>query len=70
MAVPVFRSWTSYLLPIHRVKKYYGEKYAIFFLFFTHYQAFLLYPSAFGIALFIHQISDYVRGPSNKHAGE
>lgn len=35
----------KYLEPIHFLRRYYGEKYAFFYLFFYHYIAYLTFPA-------------------------
>jgi len=54
-----FGNWCKYLDPIHMVKRYYGEKFAFYFMFFVHYQALLWVPAIIGMCLFGYQMSFY-----------
>ena len=48
-----------YIQPIHLLKKYYGEKFAFYFVYFMHYQGQLILPSILGILLFSYQMYWY-----------
>ena len=54
----VFQSekWSKYIQPIHLLKKYYGEKFAFYFIYFVHYQGQLIVPSIVGVILFSYQM--------------
>ena len=47
----IFGNWTKYSQPIQLIKKYYGEKFAFYFLFFCTYQSHLMVPAFFGSLL-------------------
>ena len=47
-------NWYKYCEPIHLVKKYYGERFSFYFLYFSTYQAFLRLPAFFGLILFVY----------------
>ena len=47
-------NWSAYIQPIHLLKKYYGEKFAFYFVYFMHYQGQLILPSLLGLCLFTY----------------
>jgi len=44
---------TKNIEPIHFMRRYYGEKFAILYLFFNHYVAYLTIPAIAGIVMFM-----------------
>lgn len=48
--------WFNNLKPINLIANYYGEKYALQFLFLVHHIAWLLVPSVLGTILFAYQV--------------
>lgn len=48
--------WLRFAQPIHLVKKYYGERFAFYFMFFLTYQAWLFLPAIAGLAIFGYQM--------------
>lgn len=60
-------NWYKYCEPIHLVKKYYGERFAFYFLYFSTYQAFVRVPAFFGLVLFVYQMVRYSSGDLTLH---
>ena len=44
---------TKHLEPIHLLRRYYGEKFAFFYLFFFHYIAYLTIPAVISVLLLV-----------------
>jgi hypothetical protein len=49
----VYGEWEKYKQPIELIKRYYGERFAFYFMFFCTYQAHVIIPSFFGLILAI-----------------
>jgi len=67
MKTLVWGNWYKYCEPIHLLKKYYGERFAFYFLFFSTYQAWLFWPSFLGLILFCYQINLYTQDSMTLH---
>jgi len=67
MKTLIWGDWYKYCEPIHLLKKYYGERFAFYFLFFSTYQSWLFYPSFFGLVLFCYQIYLYTQDKVTLH---
>lgn len=50
----IFGNWYKYCEPIHLLKKYYGERFSFYYLYFSTFQTFLKIPAFFGLVLFIY----------------
>ena len=58
-------NFMDHFTSINFIKSYYGEKYAFEFIFLLHYQAWLIYPSIFGIIIFVWQMVHTVKNNEN-----
>ena len=49
-------NYMKYFEPINMIKNYYGEKYAFEYCFLLHYVAWLMIPSALGVAVLVRML--------------
>jgi len=55
----LFGGFGKYMQPINMMKNYYGEKYAFEYCFLLHYVAWLMIPSALGVAVLVRMLQIY-----------
>jgi hypothetical protein len=60
-------NWYKYCEPVHLMKKYYGERFSFYFLYFATYQAFLRIPAFLGFILFVYHMVRYASGEYTLH---
>ena len=58
----------KYMQPINMMKNYYGEKYAFEYCFLLHYVAWLMIPSALGVAVLVRMLQIYAHTKSAAEA--
>jgi hypothetical protein len=52
----LFGGFGKYMQPMNMMKNYYGEKYAFEYCFLLHYVAWLMIPSALGVAVLVRML--------------